>query len=312
MEEPYLLHIITPVDNPSPFDVYMGYKAGYNGVISYTNVGMEEVSSLVQDIVFSLGHKGVPRSAVFIAGRDPGFAIDMMYRARSAVMQPFELSIFADPGGAFTLAAAVTASVEYLIKLRTGRKLAGQHVAVFDGTEPLGICCGILAARLGAFVTLLSDRGKIVADQVVEEYNQRYDLKMMGGDSSTRVNIHDVLAQSEVVIVACRDGMQMLNEDDLRRAPLLMAAVDVNPVPPFGIARLRSGDFGVRMEATSSNALGAGAMAVGKIKFQVHQHIFDIIKTSKESMHVGMEYAMEVARQHVPKEPTCEEEHEDL
>ena len=40
MEKPFLLHIITPEKNISPFDANMAFDAGWNSIIPYTNVDM--------------------------------------------------------------------------------------------------------------------------------------------------------------------------------------------------------------------------------------------------------------------------------
>ena len=53
MEKPYLLHMITPEKNISPFDANMAFDASWDSIIPYTNVTMEEIQALVQDTIFS-------------------------------------------------------------------------------------------------------------------------------------------------------------------------------------------------------------------------------------------------------------------
>ena len=53
MDKPYLLHMITPEKNISPFDANMAFDAGWDSIIPYTNVTMEEIQALVQDTIFS-------------------------------------------------------------------------------------------------------------------------------------------------------------------------------------------------------------------------------------------------------------------
>ena len=53
MEKPYVLHMITPEKNISPFDANMAFDAGWQSVVPYTNVTMEEIQALVQDSIFS-------------------------------------------------------------------------------------------------------------------------------------------------------------------------------------------------------------------------------------------------------------------
>ena len=110
MEKPYLLHLITPAKNASPFDVNMAYDAGWDAVTAYTNVESDEVDNLVQDAIFSRGPKAVKRTGLFIGGRDMVLAMDMLESARESMVPPFEVSVFADPSGAFTTAAAIRVS----------------------------------------------------------------------------------------------------------------------------------------------------------------------------------------------------------
>ena len=49
MEKPFILHLLTPAKNASPFDVNMAYDAGWSAVFPYTRVELDEVATLVQD-----------------------------------------------------------------------------------------------------------------------------------------------------------------------------------------------------------------------------------------------------------------------
>ena len=60
--------MLTPGTNVSPFDVNMAIDAGYDVVIPYTAVTLEEVTALIQDAIFSRGPKGVKHTGIFIGG----------------------------------------------------------------------------------------------------------------------------------------------------------------------------------------------------------------------------------------------------
>ena len=106
---PRILHMITPLKHMSPFDVNMALDAGFDAAIPYTNVTTEDVAGLVQDAIFSRGPEGVKRTGMFIGGKRAIEALDMMDRAKKAMVPPFEISVFADPAGSFTTAAAMVA-----------------------------------------------------------------------------------------------------------------------------------------------------------------------------------------------------------
>ena len=52
MTKKNILHMISPQENVSPFDVNMACDAGYDLVIPYTNVNLTDVKALVQDAIF--------------------------------------------------------------------------------------------------------------------------------------------------------------------------------------------------------------------------------------------------------------------
>ena len=53
MTKKNILHMLSPQQNISPFDVNMACDAGYDLIIPYTNVNLSDIKSLVQDAIFS-------------------------------------------------------------------------------------------------------------------------------------------------------------------------------------------------------------------------------------------------------------------
>ena len=74
---------------------------------------------------------------MFIGGRDVKTALDMLNVAKKSMVPPFEVSVFADPSGAFTTAAAMVALVENEIK-KVGLSLESASVLCLGGTGPVG------------------------------------------------------------------------------------------------------------------------------------------------------------------------------
>ena len=66
MEKPYVLHMITPEKNISPFDANMAFDAGWQSVVPYTNVTMEEIQALVQDSIFSRSPSALKRTGILL------------------------------------------------------------------------------------------------------------------------------------------------------------------------------------------------------------------------------------------------------
>ncbi len=111
-----ILHMLSPLKHMSPFDVNMALDAGYDSVTPYVNVTLDEVMPLVQDAMFSRSPRDAVKTAVFFAGKDAILALDMIDKAKGALLKPFEISVFADPAGSFTTAAAMVACVEKVLK----------------------------------------------------------------------------------------------------------------------------------------------------------------------------------------------------
>src|SRR5437588_4818601 len=110
MERKHILYMLSPQKHASPFDINMALDAGYDAVIPYSDVKLDEVTSLVQDAMFSRAPKDGRRTGFFFAGKDAILALDMLEAAHKALVPPFGVSLFADPAGSFTTAAALVAS----------------------------------------------------------------------------------------------------------------------------------------------------------------------------------------------------------
>ncbi len=302
MKDPYLLHMFNPTKNISPFDVNMAYEAEFDGVIPYSEVTLDDIHALTQDTIFSRGKKGVKRTGIFIGGREFGLAIDMLKRARSAMVPPFEVSVFADPSGAITTAAALIACIEAQLKEKTGETLSGKRVDIIGGTGPVGVCAGILAAGSGAEVYLSSRRGAMVAAEYAAEYNTRFNVEMRGEDSSTSDKVMAFLGESQVVINAAKAGIQTVSRKQLEQAARLLVVADCNAVPPAGIEGVGVGDMGVELSGTPKKVLGIGALAIGDIKYKVHFRMFEMMKNSDTPVYLDHLQAFEVAKQFISAE----------
>jgi len=111
-----------------------GLDAGYDAVLTYNNVTLDEVTGLVQDAIFSRPPKVGVRTGMFFGGKNASLALDMLAKAKKALVPPFGISFFADPAGSFTTAAAMLACIEKLLKEKKNPGLQGRKVAVFGAT----------------------------------------------------------------------------------------------------------------------------------------------------------------------------------
>lgn len=298
MDRPYILHIFTPTRQASPFDVNMALDAGYTAVVPYTDVMLDQVASLTQDAIFSRGPKGVKRTGIFIGGRDIGLAADMLDAARNAMVPPFEVSVFADPSGAFTTAAAMVAAVERQLKKVHQTDFAGHQVLILGGTGPVGTAAAVLAAAAGARVRVASHTSLERARMAAQVANARYGVSTEAVGATSAAERADLIAEAEILLATAKAGVQVASKQELGRAGKLLVAADVNAVPPPGIEGIGVMDDGAPLEAASGRAVGIGALAIGNIKYQVQRALFEEMLKGDKALYLDFRDAFAAARRY--------------
>ena len=296
MEKPYILHMFTPTPNVSPFDVNMAYDAGFNAVVPYANVTLDQIAALTQDAIFSRGPKGVKRTGIFIGGREIGLAADMLEAAKRAMVPPFEVSVFADPSGAFTTAAGMVACVEKQLKKVHLTDLSGKNVVVLGGTGPVGAAAAVLASQAGAQVRIASHTSATRARMISEVVNARYGATTQPGDASVVDAKLDMIKTADVVLGAAKAGVQVLSAGELASATQLLVAADVNAVPPAGIQGVGMMDDGAPLAAASGKAVAIGALAIGNIKYQVQRGLLESMIAAEKPLYIDFRDAFAAAR----------------
>jgi methylene-tetrahydromethanopterin dehydrogenase len=296
MEKPHILHLFTPAAQASPFDVNMAYDAGYQAVVPYTGMRVADVTTLTQDAIFSRGPKGVRRTGIFIGGRDLALALEMVDAARRAMVPPFEVSVFVDPSGAFTTAAAAVAVVERCLKTSFGTGLAGTNVLVLGGTGPVGTASAVLAAQEGARVRLASSSGLDRAQAACRMVRERYGLEVepVLADAGS---LDGLSAGAQVLIAAAKAGVEVVTAVTLAEARELLVAADMNAVPPAGIAGVGVMDDGAPLKAGPGKALGIGALAIGNVKYQVERGMFEQMLAAEKALCLDFRHAFAKARE---------------
>lgn len=275
-----ILHMLTPLRQMSPFDVNMALDAGYDHVVPYTDVALADVTGLVQDAIFSRPPDAGVATGVFIAGRDTVLALDMIDAARAAMVPPFEISVFADPAGSFTTAAAMAAKVERALEKLHGRSLAGTKLTIFGATGVVGYCTAVISAKEGADVTLAGHDGASRVEKIAEAIKARFGVTVTAADGSTEEKKTGLLQETEVVLAAAKAGVRVISAGQLHSATRLLVAADVNAVPPSGIEGLAANAKTDKLGETS--AIGIGALTIGNLKYKTQSGLFkQMIGTEK-------------------------------
>ena len=296
MEKPNILHMFTPTPNVSPFDVNMAYDAGFNAVVPYGNVTLDQIAALTQDAIFSRGPKGAKRTGIFIGGREIGLAADMLDAAKRAMVPPFEVSVFADPSGAFTTAAAMVACVEKQLKKIHQTDLSGKNVVVLGGTGPVGAAAAVLASQAGARVRIASHTSATRARMTSEVVNARYGATTEPGDASVVDTKLKMINDADIILGAAKAGIQVLSANELAAAKRLLVAADVNAVPPVGVDGVGMMDDGAPLAAGSGKAVAIGALAIGNVKYQVQRGLLEAMIATDKPLYIDFRDAFAAAR----------------
>src|SRR6185437_8085736 len=193
-----------------------------------TSVTLDDVTGLVQDAIFSRGPEGVKRTGMFIGGERAIEALDMMKRAKAAMVPPFEISVFADPAGSFTTASAMVACVKVALKEKFSTELTGKRIAIFGGT-------GVIAAIDGAHATLIGYDGPDRVRKLAEESNARFSVNIGYAHGSTEEQKEELVRGADIIFAAGPAGKRLITLDQMKQAKHLRVVTVVNAVPPSGV-----------------------------------------------------------------------------
>ena len=297
MERPYILHMFTPGPQMSPFDVNMAADAGYQIITPYCGIGIDAITGLTQDAIFSRGPKGVARTGIFIGGRDVLLAADMLERAKQAMVPPFVVSLFADPSGSYTTAAGLVAATEAALKKHHGTDLAGKRVLLLGGTGTVGRIAGVLCAQLGATAVLSSHRGAAAAQAAADDTGKRFGVTLHAASGQGTADVQASLAEADVVMGVAAAGLQVMSAADRAVATRMLVAADVNAVPPEGLAGVGVMDDAKPLAGT--RAVGIGALAIGNVKYQVQHRLLVRMREAEKAVVLSFPEAFAVARDYL-------------
>ncbi len=291
-----ILHMFDPMPNNSPFDINMALDENFDVLMPYSNVKLDSIHGLTQDAIFSRSPSGIKRTGIFIGGRDIGLAMDMMNRAKQAMVPPFEVSVLADPSGAFTTAAALVACVEKQLQEKHNKELKDCKALVFGGTGPVGIATGVIASLAGTETKLVDHMSIDTANDAAKEYNRRCKSNLSGAVAGSDEEKIALIADADIIFCTAKAGIQVISAEVLAQARQLKVAGDVNAVPPAGIAGIAAKDQEKLLD-NPPGAIGIGALAVGNIKYQVQHKLLELVLATEKPVYLDFREAFIEARQ---------------
>ncbi len=248
-------------DQPSVFDRVVAVDSGVEHLFSYGSITTENVTALTHGAMFTRGPADLKNTAIFVGGSDVAKGESVLKKVQKAFFGPMRVSVMMDSNGCNTTAAAAIASA------RKHLTLNGTKAVVLGATGPVGLRAAELLALEGAEVTLVS-RALDRAKQAGETIAAKVPGSVVHAEATSDASGAESICQGHAVIIAAgAAGVTFLNEGAIGRITGLKLAIDLNAVPPMGIA-----DVGVMDKAVEkSGVLCFGALGVGGLKMKVHR-----------------------------------------
>jgi hypothetical protein len=274
---------------PSPFDILFAYDVGFDIVLPFSEVALEEITALVQDAMFPRGPKGAKHTTIFFGGSDLDTVEKMAKKAKKTMFPPFQLSIALDPKGAHTTSSSIVAKVLEALTTK-GETLEGKKAAVLGGCGRVGRVTSRILAKEGAEITAVDIAEEVTT--IAEKISETAGGKVVGVVATSPEEIVSAAKDCEIVIAAGPAGVELVPEEFVPRLEKCMVAADVNAVPPAGIAGIKS-----KYDKREKNGiLVIGALAIGDLRNKIEARV---LQTAMESEGAFLDYtnAFEFAKE---------------
>ena len=254
---------------PSTFDAVVAVDAGADVLLRHGGVTAETVVPLVHGAMFTRGGADLAGTAIFVGGSDVAAAEAVGAAVRKAFFGPVRVSVLLDPSGANTTAAAAVVSAGRHLPLADPR--AGIEAVVLGGTGPVGRRVARLLAGRGVAVTVVSrslERAREVCERVAAEVpSSRLHPVAAAGPSASEPALARALATASLVVACGAAGVTLLDGAGRAAAGAARVLVDLNAVPPEGIAGIAATD----KAKPDGAAVLYGALGVGGTKMKIHK-----------------------------------------
>lgn len=254
---------------PSTFDRVVAVDSGVDELFSYGGVTTGNVETLVHGAIFTRGVPDLKNTALFLGGSQVADGEALLKRVKKIFFGPMRVSVMMDSNGSNTTAAAAVLAARKHVALK------GVDALVLAGTGPVGQRASQLLAKEGARVRVASrsvDRARQTCEAIAAA---------VPGAELTPIPSSDLEKACEgaaVVIAAGAAGVELLSADRVKGMSSLKVAIDLNAVPPAGIAGVEVMDKAVER----NGVICYGAIGVGGTKMKIHKAAVKKLFTSND------------------------------
>jgi hypothetical protein len=271
--------------NPSVFDRVVAYDGGADEIMSCGGVTEATVRDHVHGAIFTRGPKDLRNTAIFIGGTDMAAGERLLKVVRETFFGPMRVSVMLDSNGSNTTAVAA------VVKLQQAGEVRGRRAVVTAATGPVGMRAAGLLAQAGANVTVTSRRaegGARLAGDIRERFSGATVSPVAMADAS---QAGAVLEGCEFLLSAGGFGVRLVPREAWAARRGLIAAADVNAVPPLGVEGIDATDNGVDRDGIRTY----GALGIGGLKMKIHKACIARL-FERNDLVLDAESILEVAR----------------
>ncbi|RMG39130.1 MAG: bifunctional NADP-dependent methylenetetrahydromethanopterin dehydrogenase/methylenetetrahydrofolate dehydrogenase [Planctomycetota bacterium] len=246
---------------PSSFDRVVAVDAGVDQLMSYGGVTCENVVPLVHGAMFTRGPEDLKNTAIFIGGSGVKDGEKLLRRVTETFFGPLRVSVMMDSNGCNTTAAAAVVSAARHQQLR------GSMAIVLGGTGPVGQRVARMLALRGARVRIASrslQRAEVACQQVRASVPEAVVEPV---ETAVVDDWKELLGGTQILVSAGAAGAELMPTGALEAAGDLRVAIDLNAVPPAGVAGIKPADKAAERDGT----ICYGAIGVGGLKMRIHR-----------------------------------------
>jgi len=255
---------------PSTFDAVVAVDAGADVLLRHGGVTPDDVVPLVHGAMFTRGGADLASTAIFVGGSDVAAAERVYDRIRATFFGPVRVGVMLDPAGANTTASAAVVAAARHLPLGDTAAAGRLHALVLGGTGPVGQRVARLLARKGVAVTVASRSRSRAADVCARIEAVVPGARLAAVESAAGASAgpwREAVERADLVVAAGAAGATLLDAAGRALARSARVLVDLNAVPPAGIAGIEAAD----RAREDGGAVVYGALGVGGTKMKIHR-----------------------------------------
>jgi len=270
MSKRKILIQLDPDPHASVFDAVVAIDAGVEHLLQYSRVEPAQVQGLVHGAMFTRGVPDLASTAIFIGGSSVAAGEELLKQVTRCFFGPMRVSVLLDANGANTTAAAAVLAAARHVALK------GAVATVLAGTGPVGQRAARLLARQGAAVRVASRSLERAQETCAAIAAKVPGASLTPVKTSSTPETAAALDGAQIAIAAGAAGIELIPAEVRRNCASLQVAIDLNAVPPLGIAGIEVTDKAKERDGVNCY----GAIGVGGTKMKIHRAAIERLFTA--------------------------------